>query len=47
MTTKPEEGEEAPTASETAPASDPTTTEVLTGLPRNLGPFRTTYPSQS
>ena len=26
VTTKPEEGEEAPTASETAPASDPTTT---------------------
>ena len=45
--TKPEEGEEAPTTSETAPASDLTTTSVLTGLPRNLGPFRTTKPSQS
>ena len=29
MPTKPEEGEEAPTTSETAPASDPTTTQVL------------------
>ena len=47
ITTKPEEGEEAPTTSETAPASDPTTTKVLMGLPRNLGPFRTTNSSQS
>ena len=32
-TTKPEEGEEAPTTSKTAPARDPSTTKVLTGLP--------------
>ena len=37
--TKPEEGEEDPTTSKTAPTSDPTT--------RNFGPFRTTSSSQS
>ena len=48
-TTKPEEGEEeAPARSQTAPASNPSSTKGSYGTTTKiLGPFRTTKPSQS
>ena len=45
--TKPEEEEETPVTSKVAMTSGSTTTSVLMGLTRNLGPFRTTNSSQS
>ena len=43
-TTKPEEGEEAPATSQTAPASDPAQHKSLRDYHEILGPFRTTNP---